>query len=375
MHNAVRLILFASIALSTNNVVTSLQAVSNSYNIMTVTTSSRPPTELYGVLSRSIIAKHAIKKKKMKNNSKHTNNDNNEWKNQASTPQVLSKSYLLNAVGEALFCQNLALEAVNKEIKRIAAYPDSDETKNQTTETNNNNNLLDEEQVERIADTTSRSSVQTNSVSVRKRELNNSIAILEKLKIEIQRTHLSSTTKSNSSKKDELDIIKQKISDLGFEFIFNQPMEVWKSRRNSTKKRKGDFGRPQGFDGIIYYSNLGVPILVGKMGASRDDTLRRIAQGTDLWFQVEDYNGSRVLLRQSLIRGTKNSKKCRQAAADIAAKYSIQGECGEKSISVMYTDSRKVAKRGSKVGSMKKNKKLGRIFGHPEDADSLNRIT
>lgn len=374
MHNAVRLILFASIALSTNDVVTSLQAVSNSYNTMTVTTSSRPTTKLYGVLSRSIIAKHASKKKRMKNN-KHTNNDNNEWKNQAFTPQVLSKSYLLNAVGEALFCQNLALEAVNKEIKRIAACPDSDETKNQTTETNNNNNLLDEEQVERSADNTSRSSVQTNRVSVRKEELNNSIAILEKLKIEIQRTNLSSTTKSNSSKKDELDSIKQKISDLGFESIFNQPMELWKSSRNSTKKRKGDFGRPQGFDGIIYYSDLGVPILVGKMGASRDDTLRRIAQGTDLWFQVEDYNGSRVLLRQSLIHGTKNSKKCRQAAANIAAKYSIQGECGEKRISVMYTDSRKVAKRGSKVGSMKKNKKLGRIFGYPEDADSLNRIT
>ena len=96
------------------------------------------------------------------------------------------------------------------------------------------------------------------------------------------------------------------------------------------------------------------------MRAHKDDIMRNAAQGSDLWFQVEDYNGSRVLLRTSLMRGTTGSKQCRQMAADVAAKYSVWGE-EHYSIPVMYTDSRKVAKRGSKFGSMKKNKSLGRI--------------
>jgi hypothetical protein len=51
-------------------------------------------------------------------------------------------------------------------------------------------------------------------------------------------------------------------------------------------------------------------------------------------------------------------------AADLAARYSIWGDDYD-SVPVMYTDSRKVAKRGSKVGNMKQNKSLGRMFGNP----------
>ena len=66
------------------------------------------------------------------------------------------------------------------------------------------------------------------------------------------------------------------------------------------------------------------------------------------------------------MRGMMGSKQCKQYAANIAAKYSIWGE-GYEAVPVMYTDSRKVAKRGSKVGSMKKKKSLGRIMGYPFD--------
>ena len=91
--------------------------------------------------------------------------------------------------------------------------------------------------------------------------------------------------------------------------------------------------------------------------------MRQAAQGKDMWFQVDDYNGSRVLLRSSLAKGTDGSKRCRQMAADLAAKFSLWGEYEQ--VPIMYTDSRKVAKRGSKVGSMKKSKALGTMYGYP----------
>ena len=53
-------------------------------------------------------------------------------------------------------------------------------------------------------------------------------------------------------------------------------------------------------------------------------------------------------------------------AANLATKFSVWGDRYE-SIPVIYTDSRKVAKRGTKVGSMKKSKSLGRMMGYPQD--------
>jgi hypothetical protein len=44
-------------------------------------------------------------------------------------------------------------------------------------------------------------------------------------------------------------------------------------------------GRPDGFTGLVLESSKGVPILIGPRTFS-DALLRRIARGTDLWFQV-----------------------------------------------------------------------------------------
>ena len=157
----------------------------------------------------------------------------------------------------------------------------------------------------------------------------------------------------------DLEEISKEISELGFGAIFTQPQSSWKSNKTSNR----EFGRPRGFTGEVFYSPLGVPILVGKQNAHRDDVMRQAAQGKDMWFQVDDYNGSRVLLRSSLAKGTDGSKRCRQMAADLAAKFSLWGEYEQ--VPIMYTDSRKVAKRGSKVGSMKKSKALGTMYGYP----------
>ena len=149
----------------------------------------------------------------------------------------------------------------------------------------------------------------------------------------------------------KLEKIKQQIIQLGCGSIFGQSQSRWKS----TIARDQEFGRPQDFDGDVFYSPLGVPILVGKVNAHKDEAMKNAAQGSDIWFQVEDYNGSRVLLQTSLMRGAAEIKQRRQMAANLAAKNSVWGDEYD-SIPVMYTDSRKVAKRGSRISNMKKRK-------------------
>ncbi len=159
--------------------------------------------------------------------------------------------------------------------------------------------------------------------------------------------------------------------------ILNRPKDTWKI---VAERSKGEFGRPREFTGLVFYSPLGVPILIGKTKAESDGILRRVSQGSDLWFQVEDYEGSRVLLRSSLVRGTKGSKRCLQMAADLAAFYSVWGgghypnksEVFDK-VPVMYTDSKHVAKRGTKVGRMRKRKSLGRIMGRPSSVEKITQ--
>lgn len=159
--------------------------------------------------------------------------------------------------------------------------------------------------------------------------------------------------------------------------ILDRPKDSWKI---VAERSRCEFGRPKGFTGLVFYSPLGVPILIGKPNADSDGILRRASQGSDLWFQVEDYDGSRILLRSSLLPGSKDSKRCMQMAADLAAFYSVWGGSHRYNASesfdtvpVMYTDSKHVAKRGTKVGRMRKRKSLGRLMGRPSSVESIAR--
>ena len=226
--------------------------------------------------------------------------------------ESLSKEFLLDVIDEALYRQMSALEALDRQNR-------------------------------------------TDRTEARRGELADITTKMKNLQSSMQ-------TRNGLLNEQRMEQIKHQICSLGYGSIFKQDRHSWKS----MKARDKEFGRPRGFDGQVYYSPLGVPILVGRENAHKDEILRNAANGADLWFQVEDYNGSRVLLRTSLMRGTMGSKQCKQHAANIAAKYSMWGE-GYESVPVMYTDSRKVAKRGTKVGSMKKSKSLGRIMGFPQD--------
>ena len=269
--------------------------------------------------SQSLVEMRRLSLQKTKKSSNSTKKKHTTHMQQ--TDISLSKSYLLDVIDEAFYRQESAIEALDREVER---------------------QRIQQQQLD-----------ETDRIEARRDELSNISIKLTKIQSSLQTSQLDNQT---------MEQIKQEICNLGYASIFKQQQSSWKSNKSKEK----EFGRPLGFDGQVYYSPLGVPILVGRMNAHKDDIMRNAANGADLWFQVEDYNGSRVLLRTSLMRGTMNSKKCKQMAANLASKFSVWGERYE-SIPVIYTDSRKVAKRGTKVGSMKKSKSLGRMMGYPRD--------
>ena len=128
---------------------------------------------------------------------------------------------------------------------------------------------------------------------------------------------------------------------------------------------RDQFGRPAGFDGLVIASPRGVPVLVARRSFS-DDLLRRVGRGTDLWFQCVEGRGSRVLLRTSCVPSlSKSPRECLEFAADLAAHFGGGARGGDDAVEVMYTDSRRVAKRGSRVGQLKPKKRLGTVWARP----------
>lgn len=267
-------------------------------------------------------------------------NSSSASKKKLNRNSVLHKYDLIEIIDEAIFRQNLASEALNREIEKINKYK-TDEKLNRSKGNDNDSNNIE------------RNKYVLERVETRKMELSKVTRELEDLRVQ---------TNEGKSSQQKNERIKLHLTKMGFGKLFTQSTDTFKTKQSKNE----EFGRPNGFDGDVFYSPLGVPILVSKQNAHKDAVMRNAAQGSDLWFQVEDYNGSRVLLRTSLKRGTKGSKGCIQMAADLAAKFSVWGESYDR-VPVMYTDSRKVAKRGSRVGQMKQKKSMGRILGRPHN--------
>lgn len=132
-------------------------------------------------------------------------------------------------------------------------------------------------------------------------------------------------------------------------------------------------GRPDGFDGLVLESPRGVPILVARQ-SFKDSLLRRIGRGNDLFFQVQEHRGSRVLLRTSMRRDLARSpRECMEMAADLAAFFSDWRYAGPGEAEVMFTDARHVAKRGTRVGQLKRSKSLGTLWASPSRVADVAR--
>ena len=164
--------------------------------------------------------------------------------------------------------------------------------------------------------------------------------------------------RSRGATEDEVNNLYQEVAD-----ELADKLETF----DADAAARDQFGRPSGFDGLVIASPRGVPILVARRSFS-DELLRRAGRGTDLWFQaIEGRGGSRVLLRTSCVPSlSKSPRECVEFAADLAAYFGGGARGGDDAVEVMYTDSRRVAKRGSRVGQLKPKKRLGTVWARPD---------
>lgn len=144
--------------------------------------------------------------------------------------------------------------------------------------------------------------------------------------------------------------------------------------------RMSEWGRPEGFKGIVLESPHGLPILIGKQ-SKYDRSLPKIGQATDLWFQVRKGKGARVLLCASA-RGQyhRAHREDMEVAADLAAYFSEwrrapswSAEGRPDRVEVMYMDSRKVVKSGHNIGKLRAKERFGTISARPARAEQLAR--
>jgi len=291
-------------------------------------------TELYGALSRASIIKASSSSKRQ-----------HSFPSDPTLPEIIEEAL----ARQRRILDNLQQEAGKSQSMTIMTIRDYHVSANERTKLNEKNErrkLVVQDRIRCVESITSN---------------------LTSMLLDVQSDDTNTMTLSDKRKAS----IKLKLEALGFQSLLepNQSTDQWLTVREVVQ----EYGRPSGFQGLVFYSpRHQVPILVGKMRCHADETLRRVAQGSDLWFQVEDYEGSRVLLRTSLFRGLRDSKTCMQRAADLAAYYSHHRH-DTGGVNVMYTDSKHVAKRGSKVGQMRKSKRLGQIIGHPSDVCDIAR--
>ena len=162
--------------------------------------------------------------------------------------------------------------------------------------------------------------------------------------------------RSRGATEDEVNNLYQEVAD-----ELADKLEAF----DADAAARDQFGRPTGFDGLVMSSPRGVPVLVARRSFS-DELLRRVGRGTDLWFQTKEGRGSRVLLRTSCVPSlSKSPRECMEFAADLAAHFGGGARGGDDAVEVMYTDSRRVAKRGSRVGQLKPKKRLGTVWARP----------
>eukprot|EP00546_Thalassionema_frauenfeldii_P002571 CAMPEP_0178938834 /NCGR_PEP_ID=MMETSP0786-20121207/26551_1 /TAXON_ID=186022 /ORGANISM="Thalassionema frauenfeldii, Strain CCMP 1798" /LENGTH=250 /DNA_ID=CAMNT_0020617597 /DNA_START=356 /DNA_END=1108 /DNA_ORIENTATION=+ len=236
------------------------------------------------------------------------------------------------AIEEAIFRQEKILNALaNVNSSNLDDKGNKEATTSASTATNNNDY----------------NNARIDSVIRRHEEV--SAILLKLLDLRNKSNELKTIRKLHPSKptKEQTKELENALEKLGFRSLLIDQQYL------SRRERQKEFGRPAGFEGLVFSSPAGVPILVGRE-------------------QSHGYDGSRVLLRTSLRKGTKGSKVCRQMAADLAAYYSghRRDQDGE-GVRVMYTDSRHVAKRGSKAGQLRHHKTLGRMVGHPGQVKHL----
>lgn len=143
-------------------------------------------------------------------------------------------------------------------------------------------------------------------------------------------------------------------------------------------ERHAQWGRPEGFKGLVIRSPNGLPILVERKGMKDKKPLMNLAKRTDQWFQIPDGKGPRVLLRTSMVPSiSKSYRACMEMAADLAAYFSREYQDEKHWLRpeelLVYWAGPQRHKGGSRIGRQKKNEIFGRIWAKPGRVHDLAR--
>jgi len=142
--------------------------------------------------------------------------------------------------------------------------------------------------------------------------------------------------------------------------------------------RHAQWGRPEGFGGLVIRSPRGLPILVERKNMKDKKSLMNLAKRSDQWFQIHDGKGPRVLLRTSMVPGiSKGYRECMEMAADLAAYFSREYKDEKpwlrpETFKVYWTGPQR-HKGGRRIGKVKKNEIFGRVVAKPDRVHNLAR--
>ena len=238
--------------------------------------SSAPATRLYGVLSRSAILKHKSNGKNSgkKSLARYKKGATNGKMTQSSDGQnSITRTFLMDAIEEAMYRQKTAIDCIELErsklLEKLRSSGSNQEcdTRLEQTKGKDESDVGKKERDPKVA---------LDRVDKRSHELNERIAKLEELRHDILEGgggHKSNIGDDSLSVADAETRFRKILGSKGKACsILDRPKDTWKI---VAEKSKGEFGRPRGFTGLVFYSPLGVPILVGKPKADSDGILRR----------------------------------------------------------------------------------------------------
>ena len=212
---------------------------------------------LYDTMLRSIVMRRAAGQKRPRSAVTSTSSRGSD----KIVPPVVSVEFLDGVTREALYRSSRILESLKEQEKRSDVVIQS-----KTGDSN------------------------ITSLEARRFEIEDKMKKLRLVQRDIR--DICRGESSHTSELEAMQSVKSHLIDLGFQSLLSQGPDSWTHVKDLCRKSKDEFGRPADFDGLLFFSPRGVPILVGRKNAHSDDVLRRISQGSDLWFQGEYKSGA-----------------------------------------------------------------------------------
>ncbi|MCL2106775.1 MAG: NFACT family protein [Oscillospiraceae bacterium] len=139
--------------------------------------------------------------------------------------------------------------------------------------------------------------------------------LIEKGRQELQYLESTEDLALRSGSRAELDELRAELEEQG----------ICKKKNPANKNMSGGRGQPKPLPPIEYRTTDGLRVLVGRSNLQNDRLSFQTAHGNDLWFHVQAYPGSHVIL---LTQGREPPPRSIEEAASIAALHSKARDSG-----------------------------------------------